>query len=66
MRYKNPEPVELTSWVKESQRRGEEITAYLVNEKTGEVVFCGINPNFIAGVMKYGETTNHKLVRSRD
>ena len=64
MGYKNPEAIDLPSWVKESQRRGEEITAYLANDKTGEVVFCGINPHFIAGIMKYGETTILKLVKN--
>ena len=64
MRYKNPEPVELPSWVKESQKRGEEITVYMVNDTTGEVVFCGVNPNFIAGVMRFGETTMLQLIKA--
>lgn len=62
MEYKNTiEQVDLPSWVKESQRRKEEIRAYLVNHTTGEVVACAISPNFIAGVMKFGVKTLYKL-----
>lgn len=55
------EAINLDSWVEESNRRGEEITVYMVNETTKDVVYVAINPGFIAQLMKVGEATNYEL-----
>jgi hypothetical protein len=51
----------LSEWVKEAQRRKEEVKVYLVNHNTKEVVACSINPNFIAGIVKTAVLTDYKL-----
>ena len=55
------EDLTLSEWVKEGQRRGEQVKVYLVNHTTKEVVACAINPNFIAGIVKTAALTNYKL-----
>lgn len=54
--------VDLPTWVKESQRRGELVEVYLVNRKTEEIIYTTTNPNFIAGVVKVGAIAPYKLV----
>jgi len=56
-------PIDLRSWVKESNRRNEEIDVYMVNGGTKEVVSVSINPHFIAGLMKWGEQAPYRLVK---
>ena len=59
--------IELTSWIKESVRRGETIETYLVKEggEQQEVVQLAINPHFLAGLLKAGVLTKHCLIREK-
>jgi len=59
--------IELTSWVKEAQRRDETVKCYLVRwGRDQEVIETHINPNFVAGIVKYGVYTSYKLVPVKD
>jgi len=54
--------IDLPSYCKESQRRGELVEVYLINRKTNDVIYTATNPNFIAGVVKAGYKSSYKLV----
>jgi len=61
------EKIDLSSWAKESTRRGETIEIYLVKEgkEQQEIVQIYINPQFLAGLLKVGILTNYCLIKAR-
>jgi hypothetical protein len=56
------EYLNLSSYVKESTRRGESIEMYMINRTTGDVISAPINPNFVAGILRTGILTSYKIL----